>query len=161
MARLHDTSTITRLPGVGERLDVEDVDGRAVLVVRHRDGHVEIHATGGWPVELDPATATSVGAFLSGRFALDPRTAQRLERVAGGLAFDWVRLDGHDRAVGHTIAELAVRQRTGVTIVAVLRGSQPIVAPDPETRLQAGDELVFACRGVDRDGFARFLEVGS
>jgi TrkA domain protein len=44
-----------------------------------------------------------------------------------------------------------VRSRTGVSIVAVLRGEQAIPAPGPESGLEAGDYLVVVgtARGIE------------
>jgi TrkA domain protein len=149
----------TRLPGVGERLEVTDSDGRAFAAVRRRSGHVELHS-GDHVVELDPVAASVVGAFISGHFRLRPETAERLADVLGGLTIDWVRVQAGDAAVGHTIDELAVRQRTGATIVAVLRGSVPLVAPDPSVLLEARDDLVVVCREDDLDRFVRYMVEG-
>ncbi len=151
---------VVRLPGVGERLDVADVDGAPVRVVRRQDATVELHGGSG-PIVLDDTTATSVAAFVTGRFVIDPAVAARMADVLGGLVFDWVRLERDDDAVGHTIAELALRERTGVTVVAVLRGSQPIVAPDPDLRLERGDDLIVAARQGDVEGLLDLLSGGS
>lgn len=148
-----------RLPGVGARLEVTDADGTAFRAVRRRSGHVELHS-GDRVVELDPVAASVVGAFISGHFRLRPETAERLADVLGGLTIDWVRLSAGDAAVGHTIEELAIRRRTGVTIVAVLRGSVPLVAPDPSVRLEPRDDLVVACREDDLDRFVRYMTEG-
>jgi len=45
-------------------------------------------------------------------------------------------------AVGQTIAETALRSRTGTLILAVRRGESDIATPDPDFRLAAGDVLV-------------------
>ena len=163
---------VVRLPGVGERLDVTDVDGAPVQVVRRQDGTVELHgaAIGAAaahapgapsPIELDATTATSVAAFVTGRFVIDPAVAARMADVLGGLVFDWVRLERDDVAVGRTLAELALRERTSVTVVAVLRGSQPIVAPDPDLRLERGDDLIVAARQGDVEGLLDLLSAGT
>lgn len=157
MARLRESSNIIRLPGVGERFACVDADGRTVQVVRRRDEHVEVHPPGAEPIELEPSTARAVGAFMEGRFAIDARLVERLDTVVGGLTFEWIRLEPGDAAVDRTIEELQIRRRTGATIVAILRGSQAIVTPDPVLPLHAGDELVVACRDVDLDDFVRYL----
>jgi TrkA domain protein len=151
--------SLTSLPGVGARLDLTDADGRPVRVVRRRSGHLEVHVDEA-VVELEPAAAAALGAFASGHFRLVPEVAERLEGALGGLAFDWVRVTEGAAAVGRTIEELQVRRRTGVTIVAILRGSLPIVAPDPSARLEVGDDLVIAGRDQDREGFERYLVEG-
>lgn len=151
----------TRLPGVGERIELRDTNGRKVSVVRRKSGHVEIHTPGsGEPIELEPAVAASAGAFVAGHYLLPPEVAQRIDDVLEMLVIDWVRVRPGDAAAGRTIADLEVRRRTGVTIVAILRGSLSIVAPDPGARLEVGDDLVIACRERDRDRFAKFVTGG-
>lgn len=49
----------------------------------------------------------------------------------------------HDsKAVGKTIAELKLRKRTGVTIIAITREGDTQINPGPDTKLQAEDVLV-------------------
>jgi CPA2 family monovalent cation:H+ antiporter-2 len=54
-------------------------------------------------------------------------------------------------AVGRSIRELALRTRTGVTIVALTRGGKPVASPPAELVLAAGDVLVLVGthRGLD------------
>ena len=89
MATRPQPSHVIPLPGVGERLACTDTDGGTLSVVRHRNGRVELHRPGAPPVELDPATARSVGAFITGHYVLDPALATRLAEVLGGITFDW------------------------------------------------------------------------
>lgn len=137
-----------------------DLDGSPVVIIGRRDGRVELHVQDR-TVVLDQITASTVGAFISGHFRLAPETAERLADVLGGLVIDWVKLAPGDAVVGRTIQELEVRQRTGVSIIAILRGSVPIVTPPPSSRLEAGDDLVIACSESDRDGFSRFIAEGT
>jgi len=150
----------SRLPGVGEQLDLVDASNIPVRAIRRRSGDVELHSAGQL-IELDAVAASTLGAFISGHFHMSPEIADRLGDVLGGLTIDWLRLEAGDAAVGYTIEELGVRRRTGVTIVAILRGSLPIVAPDPATRLQGRDDLVIAGREADRDRFQAFMRGSS
>lgn len=154
------TPPIVRLPGIGQRIDVSDAFGRPVQVVRRKSGDVELHAGPGVAVELDAATAVTVGAFLAGHFLVDAGAASRLADAVGGLRFDWVRLEPGDHAVDSSIAALGIRRRTGVSVVAILRRPAPLVDPDPQVVLQPGDELVIVCRPDDRDAFVRFVKEG-
>jgi K+:H+ antiporter subunit KhtT len=149
----------TSLPGVGERLDVRDEAGRPVQVVRRRSGHVEIHHTEG-VVVLGPEVAPVVGAFAAGRYTLAPELAERMGDVLGGLVFDWVRVPRGAAAAGRSIEQLQIRRRTGVSVIAVLRGHLPVVDPDPSTVLDVGDDLVVACRGEQREALERLLRTG-
>ncbi|HKY15030.1 MAG TPA: TrkA C-terminal domain-containing protein [Microthrixaceae bacterium] len=152
--------TTTRLPGLGTRLDLTDVDARAVQVIRRKDGVVDIHTEGSPTIELDAAAARAAGAFMSGHFLLPLDLAERVSDVLGGLVFDWVRLPRGATAIGHSIEELEIRVRTGVTIVAILRGSLPLITPDPQTVLMAGDDLVVAGRAGDLEALTTYVLEG-
>lgn len=151
--------SMSSLPGVGDRLDVVDVDGNAFCAIRLHDGRVELHS-GDQMVELDEIAASSVGAFISGHYRMPPEIADRLASVLGGLVFDWVRLEQGDAAVGKSIEELDVGRQTDISIVAILRGSIPIVAPDPAIELQVGDDLVIAGKEQDLERFGDFMTRG-
>ena len=152
---------IDRLPGVGSKLTITDLDGKPLQAVRLNDGTVElfVHPTDG-SVDLDATAARSLGAFVSGHFLLAPDVSHRIGDVLGHVVFDWIEIPADAHAVNHTIQELEVRKRTGVTVVAVLRGPVSIVAPDPDLRFEPGDDIVFACGEQDRDDFERYLLKG-
>jgi TrkA domain protein len=146
-----------RLPGIGTSLEVRDEDGRPLNVIRRFDGHVELYAGERFVARLDEATAGALGAFLGGRVVLPADLAERMSGVIGGLEFDWMRIPAGAYAAGRTVGELHVRRRTGVTIVAVLRGSAPIVDITTNTELRAGDELVFTGRAQDGVAFRDYI----
>lgn len=160
MADEPDLPGVTRLPSVGLRLDLTDLDGEALCVVRRNDGVVELHPARGDALHLDEDTSHTLAAFLSGRYVMPPELATRIHDAIGGVRFDWLHLGDGAYAVGKSIAELAVRSRTDATIVAVLRGSVPMVAPDPTMPLAAGDELVYASRDASVDAFEDYLLEG-
>ena len=155
----HQDLTPTRLPGVGDRLDLHDEDGATLSVIRRKDGRLELHQ-GAQVTVLGPLEARALGVFASGHLVLRPELLARTATVLGGLEFDWITVPADAKAVGRSIEELAIRRRTGVTIVAILRGSLPVVDPDPQQRIQAGDELVVACRADDRATLERYLVEG-
>jgi len=142
-----------RLPGVGTRVDFVDADGTPFCVVNRDDGTVELYLPADGDdrttIHLSDAVARALGALLAGHYELTPTLPVRADRVLGGLSFDWVHIPPGGHATGRSIAELEVRKRTGATVVAVLRGSVPIVAPDPTVRFEAGDDAVIVCRPAD------------
>ena len=148
-----------RLPSVGHLLDLHDEDGAPVRVVRRKDGVLEIHGPAGTTV-LDPLHAAALGSLASGRIVVRPELIERSSRMLGGLEFDWVVVPDGGAAAGRSIAELEFRKRTGTTIVAIFRGTVPIIDPDPDQRLEVGDELVLACRPEDRAAIERFVAEG-
>ena len=73
-----------------------------------------------------------------------------------GLIIDWVPVHEDWSCAGQTIREIGVRARTGVSIVAVMRGEETIPSPDPEFRLQAGDTAVVV---GTQDGIRKAFEL--
>ncbi len=53
-----------------------------------------------------------------------------------------VSLEGNSPATGRLIAELALRTKTGASIVGIERSGQNIINPGPDEELQAGDGLL-------------------
>lgn len=64
-----------------------------------------------------------------------------LEALEAGTV-DLFRLERGSPAVGRTLRELDLRNRTGTTILSVVRGEKPIPNPDPGLALEVGDTLV-------------------
>ncbi len=145
-----------RLPGVGVRYEFETSDGIRMAVVHHRGGFREL-------VVYDPKDPDRSRAILR-LDADDSRTlsellgAARIEQELAtlqqeveGLAIDWLPLGVGTPFVNRSIGDTEARTRTGVSIVAVLRGDQAYPAPGPDFPLEAGDTLVVVgtARGIE------------
>ncbi len=134
----------TKLPGVGIRYDFNTSDGSRVAVLAHRTGRRELLVYD----RADPdecravltldSDDTRVLAEILGGMQLSEGLAamQRIE----GLAIDWLRVA--PAVGGRTIGDLEVRTRTGVSIVAVLRGEETIAAPSPSFEFAPGDSAI-------------------
>jgi TrkA domain protein len=125
------------LPGIGRRYDLDAVDGRVSVVVHHsgrRDLYVGSPPT---VVTLDDEQARRLGTVLAGPF---------------GLVIEWVSLGVQAKGAGRSIADLEVRRRTRMSIVAIVRGDETLIAPEPGEVLLAGDRLVVVGRPEDLDG---------
>jgi TrkA domain protein len=150
----------TVLPGIGQRYDLRTVDGSRVTVVIHHSGRRDLYVVDGdeptASVELSDSQARSLGAILGGAY-FKPAIVEEIEAAIGGLLIDWVTLDESSPGIGRTIAELEVRSRTRMTIAAILRDHHPIVAPEPDEVLVAGDRLVVIGRQEDLAGFRRHV----
>lgn len=59
---------------------------------------------------------------------------------------------------GKSISELDVRQKFGVTIVAIKRGDEMINNPDPDERLESGDIVVTFGNGVQNETFRESVQ---
>lgn len=137
----------THLPGVGVRHEFDTEDGQKIGVVVHRDGRREILV-----YDADDPDACSSMMQLS---ASDTRTVAELlgastvtEAVAAvqhdieGLAIEWISVTDISPAVGTTIQDGQYRTRTGSSIVAIIRGSESVPAPEPSFEFVAGDVAV-------------------
>ena len=152
------------LPGVGRRYDLEAEGGR-ISVVIHHSGRRDVYVTedpGGrrdprpTVVSLTDDQARRLGAVLAGAY-FRPAVAERIEALVGGLVIDWVTLRGDSPGKGRSIADLQVRRDTGMTIVAIARGDDVIVTPEPSEVLAAGDRLVVVGRPEDLGRFAKLV----
>jgi len=135
------------LPGVGIRYEFNTEDGRRIGVVHHRTGRREL-----FMCEPDDTDAAVVNMSLSEEEshalseALGGSTVvanlANLQQQVEGLAIDWLMIDERSPYANRTIGDARIRTRSGVSVVAVLRGAQAFPAPGPDFAIQAGDTLV-------------------
>ncbi|MDP2277905.1 MAG: TrkA C-terminal domain-containing protein, partial [Nitrospirota bacterium] len=59
------------------------------------------------------------------------------------IEIEGFRVSENLHLVGKSIAELQVREKTGVTIIAVRRGPEVFTNPEPDFRFRAGDIILF------------------
>jgi K+:H+ antiporter subunit KhtT len=137
----------TALPGVGLRHDFTTRAGRQLGVVTHRTGRRDLlvydrndpDATQE-VIRLTQEEADTLAELL-GTTRLTGRLAA-LQQQIEGLAIDWLPIRPGSPYAGQAIADTQARSRTGVSIVAIVRGDGAIPAPTPDVRLEPGDTLV-------------------
>lgn len=78
----------------------------------------------------------------------------------GELHIEWIPVPDSSPAVGRTLAEAALRARTGVTVIAILREPEPVSGARPEDRIQHGDTLVAVGKAGQFSQFRRLLAEG-
>ncbi len=141
------TVSETPLPGVGVRFEFVTNKGTRLGVLQHQSGRIDLVLydrndpdTASESVVLDEEDARTLGELLGSSRVVEElgKLRQRIE----GLALDWLPIDSSSPFVGRTIGDTGARTRTGVSIVAVVRGDDAIAAPGPDQRLEAGDTLV-------------------
>jgi len=87
------------------------------------------------------------------------QTLAQLQQAASGLALTWLEIPASSPGVGHSIAELALRTRTGASVVGLLRGGVLHPNPTADQRLEAGDRVgVMGAPGQLAD-FQALLEI--
>jgi TrkA domain protein len=139
--------TEIRLPGIGVRYEFVTLDRDRMAVVHHRSGVRELVLferddpdTSHDLVRLGPEDSRTLAELLG--VSQVAKELSELERDVEGLAVDRLPLAAASPFDGGTIGDTQARTRTGVSIVAVLRGGSAHPAPGPGFGLRAGDTLV-------------------
>lgn len=138
--------TEVRLPGVGVRHEYTTAAGDRVGVLTHRGGRREILVYDRDDPDRCASTLhltaedTRTLADLLGA----PNVAESAAAVQAieGLAIDWLTVAAGSSVVGTSIGAGSFRTRTGVSIVAVVRGGTTVPSPGPEFRFEEGDVAV-------------------
>jgi TrkA domain protein len=155
-----------RLPGVGVKYGFRlDAGGRISLIL-HNDGKRELYwfrrADDDEPsavITLDDDEARQLGAVLGGAYQR-PKIVEDLEMALGELSIEWVPVPDSSPLIGKTLAEAALRAKTGITIIAILRQPEPVSGAQPNDVIQQGDTLVTVGRAGQYGAFHRMLEQG-
>lgn len=137
----------TKLPGVGVRHEFTTDEGNDMAVIVHRDGRREIMAYDlDDPDQCHPLVSMSeadthtLAEILGVSHVTE--TVSEIRQEIEGLAIEWVELSAGSDLSGVSLGESGLRTKTGASVVAVMRASDPIPAPGPEFVLQAGDVVV-------------------
>ena len=145
------------LPGVGVRHEFSTEEGDKVGVVSHRSGGREIYlADPDDPDRFKRALRLSAEdartlAEILGASRVAAELAELQQKIEG-LAIDWLPVRADSPYAERPIGDARLRTRTGVSVVAVIRGEQAIPAPGPDVRVQPGDYLVVigTARGIEQ-----------
>ena len=135
------------LPGVGRKYTVDTKSAGQLAIVLHRGGKREIYKFEAGKtepsdvVDLTTEEAQQVGAILSQTyFQVAPDSSTEL--VMQELTIEWLTIPAGHELTNKSIRDLAIRQRTGSTVVAVLRTGGTLVNPDPSEVLLPDDTLM-------------------
>jgi TrkA domain protein len=156
----------TRLPGIGVKYGFRLDAGGRVSVIQHNDGKRELYwfrrASDEEPtavITLDDDEARQLGAVMGGAYQR-PRIVEELEMALGELTIEWDPVPDTSPLIGKTLAEAALRAKTGVTIIAILREPESVSGAQPNDVIQKGDTLVSVGKAGQYPGFLRLLEHG-
>lgn len=154
-----------KLPGVGIRYELTTQDGKRLAVVCHRSGRREFFV--GDPkdpdafrevADLAEDESRALAELLGGTRVTEHLTS--LRQTVEGLAIDWLPVKRGSPHDGGTIGDTRMRTRTGVSIVAVLRGEEPFPAPGPDFEILGEDTLVVVGTSKGIEGAVEILHAG-
>jgi len=144
----------TKLPGVGIEFDFTSECGDHLGVISRHSGRREVVLYAeddpdavATRIELTPGEGAALAELLGGTRVTAQLAA--LSAEIEGLFIDWVPLG--PRFTPLTIADTAMRTRTGSSVIAIIRDGTAVPAPGPEDILKSGDTVVLV---GTKDGIA-------
>ena len=136
------------LPGIGRKFEVNARSGDKMVIVVHDDGRREIHHFDNDDpdesismVTLDDTESRRISGIIGG-LAYVPKALESVEVAFDNMAFEWYKVESSAKAIGKTIGELHIRQKTGAMIIAVIKKNENVINPGPDQIIAEGDTLV-------------------
>lgn len=156
----------TEVPGVGHKFELE-LDGEERLVVLlHHDGKREVYLRPGANQDsqklfsLDGKRARQLGSILEGAH-FQAIELDEIQVPLGEAIIEWNDMDPSSPLVGQTLRSANIRERTGVSVIAIQRGEETISNPKPDTSVESEDILVTLGTRDEHRTFSELLETGS
>ena len=137
----------TDVPGVGRKFEYELGGEDRLVVLIHHDGKREVFrrpsadADGTKLFELSDKQAREFGTILEGAY-FQPVDLDSVDVPLGESIIEWTDLPDDSPLAGESLREAKVRQRTGVSVIAVQRGEETVANPGSGFELEGGDILV-------------------
>jgi TrkA domain protein len=155
----------TDLPGFGVRKDFMTQSGRRLGVVTHRDGGTELIVSA-WDdpdtcqasIPLTADEATTLGNLLGGQRIVMQLTEEH--REVPGISTRQFHVAAESPYRDLAMGKAAVRTRTNVSIVAIMREGEVLAAPGPDVVLRTGDLIVAVGTEEGLDRAAQILRNG-
>ena len=137
----------TEVPGVGYKYELPVDGGARLVVIVHHDGKRDVYlrpdpdADSEKLVTLSGEQARTLGSILEGGY-FQPLELDATRVPLDGAVMEWFDVAADSPLVGQSLTDAAVRRETGVSILAIRRGSETIPNPGSETSIAAGDVVV-------------------
>ncbi len=136
----------TDLPGIGKKYGVLLKSGKELVIIIHNTGRREVYLMEDEEpscfIELTDEEAKELGFLLAGA-TYQPVATEKMEMILQQVVMEWVKVQESSNFVNKTIAELEIRRKTGVSIIAIEREGKVIPSPDPyKEQIKAGDTLI-------------------
>lgn len=150
------------LPGIGVRHDVVTAAGQHIGVLSYRDGNREVALYD--PEDPDAIIASiELSSDESAAFSDLLGHAALLSQLSGlgggtiGLFTEQLVLPADSRFLDRPLGDTQARTKTGVSIVAILRGQDVIPSPTPQEILRMDDLIVAVGTREGLDALDRLL----
>jgi TrkA domain protein len=147
------------LPGIGKKLSFITADDNMIVLVIHHSGKRELYFfsdsdadEADFSIDLTADETREMGAQLLGA-TYQPIDLDTMKIFKKQFVMEWIELKPESPVTGKTIGEAKIRNITGASIVAIVRGEDVIVSPEIHEILQAGDTLMAAGKSEQISAF--------
>ena len=152
----------TEVPGVGHKFELEIDSSRRLVVVIHHDGKREVYLRPDADADsqrlfgLTGKQARQLGSILEGAY-FQPIEMDDIEVPLGEAIIEWVEIAEDSEIVGQTLRNAKIRERTGVSVIAIQRGEKTLANPKADTAIEPGDILVTLGTRAEQQAFDELL----
>ncbi|GGM79775.1 potassium transporter TrkA [Longimycelium tulufanense] len=153
------------MPGIGTRQDFVTRSGRRIGVVTHRDGRFDLIVSGredpdacAASIALTPEESGTLANLLGA-----PQLVAQLDKQHGGVGGIVTRqlpIITGSPFDGRPLGDTAMRTRTGVSVVAIVRANDVEPSPRPDFVLRGADVLIAVGTPEGVDAAADLLAKG-
>ncbi|QSS99407.1 cation:proton antiporter regulatory subunit [Pontibacillus sp. ALD_SL1] len=140
--------SISKLPGIGQKISLTTAEDSQLVLIVHHTGKRELYFfeeadsdEADFGMDLTADETRELGAQLLGA-TYQPVDADKLKMFNNQIVMDWIEIKAPSSLTQKTIEESEIRNKTGATIIGLVKGDDIIAIPEAYTTLQAGDVLM-------------------
>lgn len=155
---------VADLPGIGKKMSFITAEQSKIVLIIHHTGKRELYFfqdadedEADFSIDLTANETRELGAQLLGA-TYQPVDADQMKVFKNQFVMEWVELKKNSPLVGQSIRSAQVRNKTGATIVGIIKGDDVIVSPDIDTALELGDILMAAGKSEQISSFEALCE---
>jgi TrkA domain protein len=141
------------LPGIGKKFTVKTSYNQILRIIIHFTGKREIFIYENededaiYDLELSEDDASLIGSILMGTY-FKPEQEKQKELILSKLSIEWVEVPKNNKLANCSILDNQIRKKTGVTIIAIIRGKNIILNLEPTEVIREGDTLVIVYKAI-------------
>lgn len=152
------------LSSAESRFTIISKNGDKIEVVIYNDGKRGIEyykkdAKVPASIVMDERDAQQVAAVIGGAFN-DTKIFEPRDTALKGLILEWIKLEQNIYIAGKSLGELRIREKTGVSIVAILRGGNLLPLPKENKILLGRDYLLIIGKKEEIEKFKEMIGKG-
>ncbi|UOQ94224.1 potassium transporter TrkA [Halobacillus shinanisalinarum] len=151
--------SVSQLPGIGQKITLKTAEDSMLVLIVHHTGKRELYffdeadsEEADFAMDLTSDETRELGAQLLGA-TYQPVDTNKLKMFKNQIVIDWIELKEASPITHQTIEESEIRNKTGVTIIGIIKGDETIAIPEADTQLFPGDVIMTIGKQEQIDSF--------